>query len=201
MDFATSGQKIPVPAGQARTAHLGAGQYLDITDPGGGQVGDLWAFPDDPARGQYLSAAHTRVHVNRLFPAPGEVFVTDLRVPVLALVQDRSPGHHDMLIPACDAARYAALGAPPGHPSCAANLRAALSQAGRDPGIVPQPVNVFMDVRVGTDSLVWSPASTAPGDSITLQAVTDCLVVVSACPQDLSVVNGGRPTPLRLRPH
>lgn len=203
MDFVTSDQKILIPAGEARATHLSAGQHLTITDINGKQVGDLWAFPDDPSHGHYLSAAHTRAHVNRLFPAPGEAFVTDLREPILTLAQDHSPGRHDMLIPACDAGRYATLGAPPGHPSCAANLHAALSQTGRDISIVsvPQPVNVFMDIRVGTDSLAWFPASTTPGDSITFQAAADCLVVVSACPQDLSVVNNGHPTPLELHLH
>ncbi|WP_066956873.1 DUF1989 domain-containing protein [Streptomyces lushanensis] len=202
MNFVTRDHTILVPAGEARGALLRAGQHLTVIDPEGEQVGDLFAYPDDPSHGRHLSAAHTRAHVNRLFPQPGEAFVTDLRTPVLTLVEDNSPGRHDMLIPACDAVRYAALGAPPGHPSCAANLNTVLTQAGRDTHTtVPQPVNVFMDIRVGTDSLAWFPASTKPGDSITLQAATDCLVVVSACPQDLSVINNGSPTPLELHLH
>lgn len=202
MTFVSAGQQVPVPACEARAVRLRAGRHLRVTDVEGRQVGDLWAFTSDLA--EHLSAAHTRVHVDRLFPAVGQSFVTGRRDPILTLVEDRSPGRHDMLVPACDPGRYASLGAPPGHPSCAANLHAALAGQSAPGGYatVPQPVNVFMGVRVGSGGeLVWYPASTAPGDSVTFRAETDCLVVVSACPQDLSVVNDGHPTALELRVH
>ena len=41
----------------------------------------------------------------------------------------------------------------------------------------------------GTIRLDESP--TGPGDSVTLRAVRDCTVVVSACPQDLEPINRG----------
>ena len=46
------------------------------------------------------SAEHTRVHLNRLFPRPGEHFVSNLRRPILFFEEDRSPGVHDMLVAA-----------------------------------------------------------------------------------------------------
>lgn len=46
--------------------------------------------------------------------------------------------------------------------------------------------------------LKWLPAATSAGDSITFRAELDCVVVLSACPQDLTVINGSGPTDLAL---
>lgn len=192
----TSGRQVEVPAREARAVPATAGQLLRISTESGGQVGDLFAFTaDDPT--EYLSAAHTRAHVNRLFPEVGEQFVTTLRQPILTLVEDTSPGRHDMLIPACDPARYRALGADNRHPSCAENLRKVLGEVGIDLPVVPQPVNIFMDIPVTADGeLLWLPSPAPAGASITFEVVRDCVVVVSACPQDLVDINNGMPTSL-----
>ena len=75
---------------------------------------------------EYLSASHTRVAVDRLFPQVGQSFFTSRRRPLVQLVEDTSPGLHDMLFAACDPARYAQYGVTD-HPSCAENLRRALA--------------------------------------------------------------------------
>lgn len=161
-------------------------------------MGDVFAFSGDDL-GEYHSAAHTRASADRLFPRVGEDFVTNRRRPILRLVDDTSPGRHDLLIPACDAARYAALSAPPSHPSCAGNLKRTLAAFGHSISVIPQPINVFMDIRVEeSGQLTWRSASTRPGDHITFEALMDCLVVVSACPQDLVGINGAGPTSLRV---
>lgn len=185
-----------VPSGHGQAFRVAAGQHLRIVDVEGGQVGDVFAFVRD-SPGEYHSAAHTRAHVDRLFPEPGEQFVTTLRRPILTLVDDTSPGYHDMLIPACDPARYAGLGAD-GHASCAENLRTMLAPFGVEIGPVPQPINVFMHVPVAADgTLRWLAAGSSPSDAVTFKAALDC-VVVSACPQDIVGINGGRPTPLAV---
>lgn len=176
---------------------VAAEQSLRVVDVEGGQVGDLFAFAADDLD-EHLSASHTRAATSRLFPRPGEAFHSNRRRPLLALVADDSPGVHDMLIAACDPPRYAALGAPD-HPSCADNLGAALAAAGLAVGHVPQPVNLFMRIPVldGAE-LGWLPAESAAGDSVTLRALTDLVVVLSACPQDLVDINAGAPTPLAI---
>ncbi len=201
----TEGRTV-VPAREGRAVRVAAGQRLSVVDLEGGQVGDVFAFVPVPegtgaaaAPPEHLSAAHTRAVTNRLFPEAGQRFVTDRRRPVLTLVSDTSPGFHDMLIPACDPARYAALGAAGGHASCADNLRRALAGTGLSVPFTPQPVNVFMRIPVEHDGrLRWLPSASRPGDAITFQAVTDCVVVVSACPQDLVEINDGGPTALAV---
>lgn len=189
-------EKVDVPAREARLTRLASGDRVRVVTETGGQVGDLFAFvADDPA--EHLSAAHTRAHVNRLFPVVGEQFVTNERRPILTLVEDTSPGRHDMLVPACDPARYRSLGVRDWHASCAENLTTALAEVGHQVAVTPQPVNVFMEIPVTSrDELEWLPASAGPGAGITFEAVRDCLVVVSACPQDLVDINHGEPRPL-----
>ncbi len=160
----------------------------------------MFAFSDNGGRelSAHLSAAHTRGHNSRLFPAVGEDFVTAARTPVLGLVDDTSPGRHDMLIPACDPERYRRLGARH-HRSCVANLHEALAELGLTVDAVPQPVNLFMNIPVGSDGVLsWLPAPTARGDAVTLVSHLDTVVVLSACPQDLVSINAGPPTDLLL---
>lgn len=197
MELTHDTASVEIPTGQGLAFRIRKGDRFRLVDPEGGQVGDLFAFaaaePDE-----YLSAAHTRTSVSRLFPRIGEHFVTNRRRPILTLIADTSPGAHDMLIAACDAARYDALGAA-GHASCAGNLRIALSHLGMATDVIPQPVNVFMNIPVDTEGdLAWLPAPSRPGDAVTFEADVDCVVVVSACPMDLNPINGERPTSLAI---
>jgi uncharacterized protein YcgI (DUF1989 family) len=169
-----------------------------VIDVVGGQVADLFAFcVDDVA--EYASAEHTRVHVNRLFPRVGEQFVTNRRRPILRFDDDRSPGAHDMLCAACDPTRYAGLGVEGWHASCQENLQTVMAELGFQRVEVPQSINLFMCIPVGTDaSIGWEPATTKAGDAVTLRAELDSYVVVSACPQDIVPINGGNPTPIEI---
>ena len=189
-----------VPAGHGRAVRVRAGQFARVTDVYGGQVGDLFVFADHGTRQlrSHLSAAHTRVHTSRLFPAVGEDFVTALRTPVFGLVEDTSPGRHDMLIPACDAERYRLLGARQ-HRSCESNVHEALAALDLSVDTVPQPVNLFMNVPVsGEGTLSWLPSPTKLGDAVTFVARVDTVVVLSACPQDLVDINAGAPSDLLI---
>ncbi|MHC9291862.1 DUF1989 domain-containing protein [Mycobacterium sp. LTG2003] len=189
---------LEVPARAGRALQIRRGDRLQVVDVDGGQVGDMFAFATADV-GEHLSASHTRTATSSLFPHIGDQFVTNRRRPILTLVEDTSPGAHDMLIAACDPERYIKLGVDD-HDSCAANLRAALAELGLVTTIVPQPVNLFMNIPVSPEgTLSWLPAGSRPGDSITFEAEMDCVIVVSACPMDLNPINGDRPTPLALR--
>jgi uncharacterized protein len=115
--------RIAIPACEGRGVRVSAGRTLRVVDVEGGQVGDLFAFAAEDS-GEYLSGSHTRAATSRLFPQVGECFVSNRRRPLLELVADDSPGVHDMLIAACDPARYPALGStartPPARRTCAA---------------------------------------------------------------------------------
>lgn len=205
-----------MPGGEGRAILVRAGQIARVTDVTGGQVGDLFAFSEaDPA--EYASAEHTRPAIRKLFPRPGDPVLTNRRRPILTVREDTSPGRHDMLYAACDPARYASLGAAPGHRSCAGNLLEAAGAYGTALAMraygttlslraygttlvtVPQPLNVFMDVRPERDgTLVSHPASSQAGDFIEFRAELDCLVVLSSCPMDIVPISAGGITPLDL---
>jgi uncharacterized protein len=186
--------RIDVPAREGRAVRVAAGQSFRVIDVEGGQVADTFAFcADDIA--EFHSAEHTRVHVSRLFPRVGEAFVTNRRRPILVLEEDRTPGVHDMLCAACDPERYTGLGVTGRHASCRENLERAMAGLGFDRIEIPQPINLFMNIPVGDDAtLGWEPAPTRPGDFVTLRARLDCIVVVSACPQDIVPINDKDPT-------
>ncbi len=192
-------ETVRVPGGEGRAVRLREGQSVRAVDVAGGQVGDLFAYAAaDP--GEYASASHTRVGIAKLFPGPGDPVLTNRRRPVLRVIEDTSPGRHDMLYAACDPARYAGLGAPPSHRSCAGNLGEALASEGLSLGTVPQPLNIFMDVRPHPDgTIVSAPASTRAGDYIAFQAAQDCIVVLSSCPMDIIPISTGGITPLELQ--
>jgi uncharacterized protein YcgI (DUF1989 family) len=189
---------IAVPAREGRGVRVAAGQRFRVIDVEGGQVADTFAFRGDDIS-EYHSAEHTRAYVSRLFPRAGEHFVTNHRRPILRLEEDATPGIHDMLCAACDPERYTGLGVQGWHASCRENLERAMRDLGFDRTEVPQPINLFMNIPVLEDgALGWEPAPTAAGDSVTLRAEMDCIVVVSACPQDLVPINGNNPTPIAI---
>jgi uncharacterized protein YcgI (DUF1989 family) len=168
-----------VPARRGRAVRVARGEFVRVSDVEGQQVGDLFAFAADDPLTEYLSASHTRAEISRTFPTRGEAFVTNRRRPILTVVADTSPGHHDLLIAACDADRYVGLGVAD-HPSCAENLTDALTSLGLSSPVVPQPVNVFMRVPVAADGRLESlPAATKPDDAITFRAELDWW---SSCP-------------------
>ena len=113
--------RIDIPPREGRAVRVAPGSGFRAIDLEGGQFGDLFAFLADDVP-EYHAAEHTRVHVDRLFPRPGEHFVTNHRRPILLLEDDETPGIHDMLIAACDPARYTGLGVDGWHASCQENL-------------------------------------------------------------------------------
>ena len=100
---------------------------------------------------------------------------------------------------ACSPAMYAALGHDGPHPNCRDNFVAAAAQFGWQPEVEPDPVNIFQNTPVDADGALTSlPALSQAGDSVTLRAEVDLIVVVTACSMDLKPINGERCTALRL---
>ena len=184
-----------VPARHGRAVALAAGQCLDVINPHGTQVVDTWAFArEDP--GEFMSMAHTRSVNSRLFPRPGEAFVSLARRPMLRLLSDTSPGVHDTLLCACNRAIYAELGCTAYHRNCEDNLHEALAAAGVVIGFTPAPLNLFMNVGLAADgAIIRGVPASRPGDRIRFRAEIDLLVVLSACPQDITPINSAARTP------
>ncbi|WP_116083453.1 DUF1989 domain-containing protein [Tropicimonas sp. IMCC34011] len=191
-----------VPAREARMVALAAGDIVDVVNTHGGQVVDTWAFPQD-APDEYMSMEHSRILHYRMTFRPGDVLCTDTWRTILTFMEDTSPGVHDTLCPACCAPSYEIFYGHKGyHDNCADNLRAAFDRMGRRPPRIPTPWNLFMETVIrDNDKLEDNPSRTEPGQYVRLRAEMDCLFAVSACPQDLIVINGtdGVPRDVQLR--
>ncbi|KAF2751943.1 hypothetical protein M011DRAFT_393556 [Sporormia fimetaria CBS 119925] len=171
---------------------------------------------------EYLSLPHSRVSLNRLVPEVDDTLLTNLRAPILTLIEDTTPGAHDTLSAACDASLYAALGVdnPEEHGSCAENLVLALKEINEKAGlkgakavgaditvyVAPTPLHLFMNTSIENASKAQEDGSGARGirlkvdepkakkrSFVRFRAERDAVIVMSACPMDVGSQNGARP--------
>ena len=184
-----------IPARAGRATKLAKDRQLKLINIHGTQVVDTWAF-NAADMDEFMSMEHSRVAIGGIFPKPGDTMVSNRRRPILTLEQDTSPGVHDTLIAACDRYRYENLGAQGYHDNCTDNLHAALAALGISGAGTPAPWNMWMNIPVAGDGTVSFEATvSAPGDSVTLRAEMDIVLVFSCCPQDMIPINGVDCTP------
>ena len=182
------GKRYLVPARQGRAVRLSQGQHLKIINTYGTQVCDFWAFHTPQ---EFLSMEHLRVHLSRITLKVGDALVTNHRRPLLTVVEDTSPGIHDTLIASCDIYRYHTLGVEGYHDNCADNLRMAMQALQLRVSEVPSPLNLWMNTPIMADgTIAWLPTVSKAGDYMVFRSELECVVVMSACPQDLVPVNG-----------
>ncbi|MBP1859998.1 DUF1989 domain-containing protein [Rhizobium herbae] len=185
-----------VPAGEGRAYIMRAGQAAIITNTHGSQVVDLWAVSAEDAN-EVSSMDHTRSVASSIYFESGMSVVSNRRRRMLALVGDSAGLRHDTLLCPCNGELYQELGCEGYHRSCADNFHEAMSGSGREVPFTPASLNLFMNVPVNEDGRVerLPPASKA-GDCVTLRAEMDILLVLSACPQDVTPINGAARTPM-----
>jgi len=189
------GERQTVPARGGKAAHVKKGQRIKIINTHGEQVVDTWAF-NAADTAEYMAMDATRAYNQRMCPLVGDDLVTNKRRPILKLVEDTSPGRHDTQMAACDRWRYELLGAHD-HDNCADNLTHGMTELGLKETHTPAPLNLFMNIPWTPDGgLSFDPPLTKAGDYVVFEALIDCVVAMSACPQDLLPINGkdGKPT-------
>ena len=106
-----------------------------------------------------------------------------------------------MLLSACDTDRYRLLGVEDYHRNCADNLFEALAELDVTPPEIPSPFNIFENVSIGDNGkLSIEPPVVAAGESISLCAECDIILVLSCCPMDIALTNGPdlRSKPVRV---
>jgi uncharacterized protein YcgI (DUF1989 family) len=192
-------EEIIVPAKEGRGVYVSEGQLLDIVDVEGHQVGDIVAWlRDDPS--EYMSPTHTVSCNASVALKTGSQVFSNRRNPVFTIVKD-DVEKHDIVVPCCDHERYLRDYGLTDHPHCLGNLEQARELLGEDYELHGENAwNVFMHNRVEPDgSVVTDPAAHSAGATITLRAHHDLVVLLSACPQDLTPCNDFNPTPMMLR--
>lgn len=188
--FGTPDTPYTIPVREGRAVRLRAGDALKVITPSGHQVCDFFALAAE-SQSEFLSMEHCRTALGRIYIGQGDALVTNRRRAIVTLEEDTSPGVHDTLIAACDHTRYAELGCTTYHDNCADNFRMALSAIGLTARHVPAPLNLWMNIPVDENgAYAWTPPAASPSDFVIMRAEMDCVAVMSACPQDITAVNG-----------
>jgi uncharacterized protein YcgI (DUF1989 family) len=176
-----------VPAREGRAVEVRKGQRLRITTPKGAQAADFFAYSATNT-GEWLSPMHSWVTTFCVKPREGDVLISRFRRPMVKIVKDGAGGTHDMMIAACDQARYEFFGYKGPHASCAENLAVAMRRLGHEIAVTPQPVNFFTNTIIERDGSLRSPPNpVAPGAFVEIEALMDLICIVSSCPFDLPV--------------
>jgi uncharacterized protein len=186
---------------------LKAGQRLEIIDLHGNQAVDTLFYGVTGSGGDFRVDPRLRYSAQATIAAQRNIFLTTGSVlraadgtPLVTIVEDQV-GNHDTIAGACskesNTLRY-------GHHTahqhaCAENFLAEAARWDLGKRDIVSNVNFFMNVPVDADgTLGIVDGLSAPGKSLTLQADTDTLVLVSNCPQINNPCNGFNPTPVRM---
>ena len=191
----TASALIEIPAGRGAAVALAAGEALRLINTFGSQVVDTWALNRHDIS-EYLSVEHTRRMLFDLFPGKGDRLFSNRRTPMLLIEEDSSGVRHDMLLACCDSWLYRHYGCAEGHANCHDNFLAALAAIGVETKHVPNPLNLWMNIPVSENRrIALEPPESRPGDFVVLRALIDCILVFSACPMDVTPINGPDRTP------
>ncbi len=191
-------KRYEIAARCGMAVNVQSGQLLEVQNTHGTQVCDFWAFCADDLQ-EYISMEHVHTSLNSIFPKVGDPLVTNNRRTLMTIIEDTSPGIHDTIIASCDHQRYQQLGCTEYHDNCADNLRMAMIAIGLKAPAIPAPFNLWMNIPVGKDGATqWLAPLSKPGDRMVFKAEMDMIAVMSACPQDLTPVNGEDCDPLGL---
>lgn len=149
--------------------------------------------------------ARTKSNQAKIFISTGDVLYSKRNRPMLKIVHDGfTEGRHDLQKGMCSRERFrlvakgtakrvfaggAALnprteGEIPEH-GCWENLIAALEGRGIADVDIPSPFNIFqtMEIDPGTGAMLDTTVRPAEPTNVDLEALMDCLVAVSACPE------------------
>lgn len=182
--MSVSNALIEIGAQSAHSLVLLRGDILRIVDRCGKQVADLAMFSlQNYADG--FSAGRTIDYNQSIRIGRGDILYSGASNAMARVIED-TIGTHDMLLAPCSEKMFARRGAFK-HPSCHANLVAALAPFGIGNDSVRATLNIFMDVRVDESGHVRieEPASHA-GGVFAVKALEDLAVGVAACSSELT---------------
>lgn len=190
-------EEIVIAGGTGSAFVMKGGEYLKVVDVEGKQVADFIAISLN-RRDEYLSTAHTRTMNGRLTVKKGDSLFSNYRHALLELVED-TVGVHDTLYPCCDQLRYKLDFNVENHRNCRDNLAQVLEKYEIDYGYIPDPLNLFQNSPITPDGIFAKsvePISKA-GDFVVFKALTDLIIGISACPQDMTPLCGYQITDIK----
>ncbi len=196
-------QDLRIDRATATAYEVKAGEWIQVIDVEGRQCSDLQVFSLaqlDKGIERCIDPTTTRTLMGLGYPGPGlmaKYYDQDMR-PLVEIVQDNCL-RHDAFGLACTAKYYDDLGYP-GHVNCSDNFNFALQPYSVAPRRGWAAMNFFYNTGIDDQNQFYldEPWS-RPGDYVLLQALTDLVVVSSACPCDIDAANGWNPTDIHVR--
>ncbi|MBC7458857.1 MAG: urea carboxylase-associated family protein [Bdellovibrionaceae bacterium] len=158
------------------------GQLLKVIDAEGQQVSDLFcADANDPE--DTLSAGRTMDYNESVRIEPGFFLYAHSGNKLLEVIEDSSPGVHDLLVTPCSLQMFNMINKNTHyHPSCLENLTKNLAPFGFCEKRIASTLNIFMNIKINKEGRlkVIAPVS-KPKDFILFKAHRDLIVGLTAC--------------------
>lgn len=189
-----------IPACEYSAFGVSRGDYFDVVDREGKQVGDMVCF-NRYDFDEKLSCAYSNVMNKKWLLTEGDNLYTNRARKILHIVEDTAKVHYSGGGFCSDEYNFAAFGAG-GTGNCFDNLQRSLEPYGVTPGQLSHDscFNIFMNVIYQSDGkLTLDEPLSRSGDYIRFRAEMDCLVGLSCCPQHRSPCNAYNPTSLGIR--
>jgi uncharacterized protein len=186
-----SNELTKIPAGHGRAVRVEIGQKVKLINTYGKQAVDYWAINAYDLY-EFMDVGCCRVHSGHLWPIEGDILVTNKRRPIVKFLEDTTPGIHDTLMTACDRERYENLGCEGYHRNCQDNMIEGLALIDVNcPIKIGGSLNLFTNFVLDDKKFnisVKDPVSKA-GDYVLMEALIDCYMIFSTCPQDIMGCN------------
>lgn len=182
--------QLEVPRCRGKAFRARKGERIEFIDVKGKQVGDLMAWPEE-SKVEWMSPAHTITRNWKINLGPGDILATNLRNDLFKIIRD-DVRYHDIIVPCCDHNTYVTRYGIIGHRSCLSNIREALAELMEERHVSGELAwNMFMKNRLGPEQeMIYEEPEHGPGSTLVLEALSDVLCALSACPQDQTPTNG-----------
>jgi uncharacterized protein len=177
----TYSQMIRIPPQSGRSFKIKRKQILQVVDPLGEQVADLFAF-DEHDYDCRLSSGRSLDYASGIYLTTNNILYANNSKPMFTIIED-TVGLHDFLLTPCSQEMFEILYKHKGyHPSCFENLFLSLKEHGISAADISTTFNIFMNVTVDPQGMltVGVPKSKA-GDHIELRAEMDMVCGLTAC--------------------
>jgi uncharacterized protein len=177
----TYSQMIRIPPQKGRSFKIKRKQILQVVDPLGEQVADLFAV-DEHDPNCRLSSGRSLDYASGIYLTTNNILYANNSKPMFTIIED-TVGLHDFLLTPCSQEMFEILYKHKGHhPSCFENLFLSLKEHGISAADISTTFNIFMNVTVDPQGMltVGVPKSKA-GDHIALRAEMDMVCGLTAC--------------------
>lgn len=177
----TYSQMIRIPPQNGRSFTIKRKQILQVVDPLGEQVADLFVF-DEHDPNCRLSSGRSLDYASGIYLTTNNILYANNSKPMFTIIED-TVGLHDFLLTPCSQEMFEILYKHKGHhPSCFENLFLSLKEHGISAADISTTFNIFMNVTVDPQGMltVGVPKSKA-GDHIALRAEMDMVCGLTAC--------------------